>query len=85
MLRSPNLKLNETELIFIIIYGCAYVSTSDQDLTLQRQILRAVGLKLFAQKKRVEAAGKAFLDMLAVFAVFETNLRRERIRLPVRQ
>ncbi len=37
------------------LYGYARVSTSEQDLTLQTQILRVV--KSFAQKKPVEAAG----------------------------
>src|SRR5438309_9713906 len=45
----------------------------------------ARGLALLATLKATEqsidtstAAGKAFLDMLGVFAEFETNLRRER-------
>ena len=43
--------------------------------------LRAKGVALKATEQPVDtgtAAGKAFLDMLAVFAEFETNLRRER-------
>ncbi|EDS6649535.1 recombinase family protein [Salmonella enterica subsp. arizonae] len=122
------------------LYGYARVSTSDQDLTLQTQILRAAGCEIIRAEKasgssrtgrselqllleflrpgdtlmvtRVDrlarsikdlqdivyvlsqqgvtlrateqpvdtrsAAGKAFLDMLGVFAEFETNLRRER-------
>jgi DNA invertase Pin-like site-specific DNA recombinase len=121
-------------------YGYARVSTLDQDLTVQRQALRAAGCSVIrAEKKsgnrrdgrtelqvlldfvqlgdtlvvtRIDrlarslkdlqhivhelknrgvalrateqpvdtgtAAGKAFLDMLGVFAEFETNLRRER-------
>jgi DNA invertase Pin-like site-specific DNA recombinase len=121
-------------------YGYARVSTLDQDLTVQRRALRAVGCSVIrAEKKsgnrrdgrtelqvlldfvqpgdtlvvtRIDrlarslkdlqdivhelkgrgvalrateqpvdtstAAGKAFLDMLGVFAEFETNLRRER-------
>jgi len=121
-------------------YGYARVSTFDQDLTVQRQALRAAGcaviraekasgsrrdgrtelqvlldfvqpgdtlvvtridrlarslkdledivnelksrgVALRATKQSVDtatAAGKAFLDMLGVFAEFETNLRRER-------
>jgi DNA invertase Pin-like site-specific DNA recombinase len=121
-------------------YGYARVSTIDQDLTLQRQALRAArcsvvraekasgsrrdgrtelqvlldfvqpgdtlvvtridrlarslkdlqdivnelknrGVALRATEQPVDtstAAGKAFLDMLGVFAEFETNLRRER-------
>ncbi len=121
-------------------YGYARVSTIDQDLTVQRQALRAAGCSVVRAEKasgsrrdgrtelqvlldfvqsgdtlvvtRIDrlarslkdlqdivhelksrgvalrateqpvdtstAAGKAFLDMLGVFAEFETNLRRER-------
>src|ERR1700712_5277737 len=121
-------------------YGYARVITLDQDLTLQRQALRAAGCGVIRAEKasgsrrdgrtelqvlldfvqpgdtlvvtRIDrlarsmkdlqdivhelkgrgvalrateqpvdtgtAAGKAFLDMLGVFAEFETNLRRER-------
>ena len=43
--------------------------------------LKAKGITLKATEQPVDtgtAAGKAFLDMLGVFAEFETNLRRER-------
>lgn len=43
--------------------------------------LRAKGVALVATEQPIDtttAAGKAFLDMLGVFAEFETNLRRER-------
>ncbi len=43
--------------------------------------LKAKGAALKATEQPIDtatAAGKAFLDMLGVFAVFETNLRRER-------
>lgn len=122
------------------IYGYARVSTSDQDLTIQREALLKAGCQLVREEKksgattegrkeldtlldfiragdvlmvtRVDrlarsigdlqdivrmlkakgvslkateqpidtstAAGKAFLDMLGVFAEFETNLRKER-------
>jgi DNA invertase Pin-like site-specific DNA recombinase len=43
--------------------------------------LRAKGVSLKATEQPIDtstAAGKAFLDMLGVFAEFETNLRRER-------
>lgn len=131
---------NETVFIIMALYGYARVSTSDQDLTLQTQNLRAAGCEIIRAEKasgssrtgrselqllleflrpgdtlmvtRVDrlarsikdlqdivyaltlqgvtlrateqpvdtrsAAGKAFLDMLGVFAEFETNLRRER-------
>lgn len=48
--------------------------------TIYRQLL-ARGAQLEATEQPVDtstAAGKAFLDMLGVFAEFETNLRRER-------
>jgi DNA invertase Pin-like site-specific DNA recombinase len=43
--------------------------------------LRARGVALKATEQPINtatSAGKAFLDMLGVFAEFETNLRRER-------
>ena len=43
--------------------------------------LKAKGATLRATEQPIDtstAAGKAFLDMLGVFAEFETNLRRER-------
>ena len=122
------------------VYGYARVSSVDQDLTLQRQSLKAAGCEVIREEKRsgasregrpelatllefvrpgdtlvvtridrlarsigdlqdivrslkakgisirateqpidtATATGKAFLDMLGVFAEFETNLRRER-------
>lgn len=140
VLRFHHLELNETVFIIMALYGYARVSTSDQDLTLQTQNLRAAGCEIIRAEKasgssrtgrselqllleflrpgdtlmvtRVDrlarsikdlqdivyalnqqgvtlrateqpvdtrsAAGKAFLDMLGVFAEFETNLRRER-------
>jgi DNA invertase Pin-like site-specific DNA recombinase len=45
--------------------------------------LKAKGVALKATEQPIDtgtAAGKAFLDMLGVFAEFETNLRRERQR-----
>ena len=44
--------------------------------------LRARGITLKATGQPIDtgtAAGKAFLDMLGVFAEFETNLRKERL------
>jgi DNA invertase Pin-like site-specific DNA recombinase len=45
------------------------------------RLLRSKGATLKATEQPIDtstAAGKAFLDMLGVFAEFETNLRRER-------
>lgn len=45
------------------------------------RILKLKGASLKATEQHIDtstAAGKAFLDMLGVFAEFETNLRRER-------
>jgi DNA invertase Pin-like site-specific DNA recombinase len=39
---------------------------------------RGAALKATEQPIHTTAAGKCFLDMLGVFAEFETNLRRER-------
>jgi DNA invertase Pin-like site-specific DNA recombinase len=123
-----------------VIYGYARVSSTDQDLTAQREVLNSAGCTIIREEKasgtstrgrdelalllefirkgdvlvvtRIDrlarsigdlqdivralkakdatlkateqpidtstAAGKAFLDMLGVFAEFETNLRRER-------
>lgn len=51
------------------------------DLQVIVQELKAKGVSLRATEQPIDtgtAAGKAFLDMLGVFAEFETNLRRER-------
>jgi DNA invertase Pin-like site-specific DNA recombinase len=51
------------------------------DLQVIVRDLRAKGAALVCTEQPVDtttAAGKAFLDMLGVFAEFETNLRRER-------
>ena len=51
------------------------------DLQTIVQTLRAKGVSLQCTEQPVDtstAAGKAFLDMLGVFAELETNLRRER-------
>jgi hypothetical protein len=65
-------------------------ATPPHDIDLARSIgdlqdivreLRAKGVKLKATEQPIDTstpAGKAFLDMLGVFAEFETNLRRER-------
>lgn len=50
--------------------------------------LKAKGVHLKATEQPIDtsnAAGKAFLDMLGVFAEFETNLRKERQMEGIRQ
>ena len=52
-----------------------------RDLQVIVDRLKTKGAHLFATEQPVDtstAAGKAFFDMLGVFAEFETNLRRER-------
>jgi DNA invertase Pin-like site-specific DNA recombinase len=56
-------------------------STQHRDLQDIVRELRAKGVTLKATEQPIDTgtpAGKAFLDMLGVFAEFETNLRRER-------
>ena len=57
------------------------LARSVRDLQDIVQELKGKGIALKATEQPVDtgtAAGKAFLDMLGVFAEFETNLRRER-------
>jgi DNA invertase Pin-like site-specific DNA recombinase len=57
------------------------LARSLRDLQVIVDRLKAKGAHLFATEQPVDtstAAGKAFFDMLGVFAEFETNLRRER-------
>jgi len=60
---------------------CDRLARSVKDLQDIVHELKARGVKLKATEQPVDtgtAAGKAFLDMLGVFAEFETNLRKER-------
>ncbi|QUS59198.1 recombinase family protein [Pseudovibrio brasiliensis] len=57
------------------------LARSMHDLQVIVQKLQDKGAHLYATEQPVDtstAAGKAFFDMLGVFAEFETNLRRER-------
>jgi DNA invertase Pin-like site-specific DNA recombinase len=57
------------------------LARSISDLQTIMQTIKAKGATLACTEQPVDtstAAGKAFLDMLGVFAEFETNLRRER-------
>lgn len=57
------------------------LARSLRDLQIIADKLKEKGAHLFATEQPVDtstAAGKAFFDMLGVFAEFETNLRRER-------
>lgn len=57
------------------------LARSLHDLQVIARILQEKGAYLYATEQPIDtssAAGKAFFDMLGVFAEFETNLRRER-------
>lgn len=57
------------------------LARSMHDLQVIARRLQDKGAHLFATEQPIDtstAAGKAFFDMLGVFAEFETNLRRER-------
>ena len=57
------------------------LARSIADLQKIVEVLKSKGIALQATEQPIDtssAAGKAFLDMLGVFAEFETNLRRER-------
>ncbi|RUX19162.1 recombinase family protein, partial [Mesorhizobium sp. M2A.F.Ca.ET.042.01.1.1] len=57
------------------------LARSLRDLQVIVDKLKTKGAHLFATEQPVDtstAAGKAFFDMLGIFAEFETNLRRER-------
>jgi DNA invertase Pin-like site-specific DNA recombinase len=66
-------------------FGCRATSlwspAASGDLQDMVRAVRARGALLEATEQPIDtstAAGKCFLDMLGVFAEFETNLRRER-------
>lgn len=82
-----------TELETVLAFlqpGCTLVVTrvdrlarSIADLQTIVATIRAKGASLVCTEQPIDtstAAGKCFLDMLGVFAEFETNLRRERQR-----
>jgi len=63
------------------------LARSMKDLQDIVQELKGRGIALKATEQPIDtstAAGKAFLDMLGVFAEFETNLRRRTYRSPTR-
>lgn len=65
----------------LIVTRIDRLARSIADLQLIVRQLRERGAMLRATEQPIDtstAAGKAFLDMLGVFAEFETNLRRER-------
>jgi DNA invertase Pin-like site-specific DNA recombinase len=65
----------------VIITRIDRLARSMRDLQNIVQELKEKGVALKATEQPIDtgsAAGKAFLDMLGVFAEFETNLRRER-------
>ena len=65
----------------LMVHALTVVARSIGDLQDIVRALKAKGAALKATEQPIDtctAAGKAFLDMLGVFAEFETNLRRER-------
>lgn len=65
----------------LVITRIDRLARSMLDLQMIVHELKAKGVTLKATEQPIDtssAAGKAFLDMLGVFAEFETNLRRER-------
>src|ERR1700724_4868728 len=67
--------------VTLMVTGVDRLARSIKDLQDIVHELRAAGVTLRATEQPIDtssAAGKAFLDMLGVFAEFETNLRRER-------
>lgn len=68
-LRFHHLALNETVFIILALYGYARVSTSDQDLTLQTQILRAAGCEIIRAEKGSgnSRSGRSELQLLLAF------------------
>ncbi|GLS33791.1 Site-specific DNA recombinase [Mesorhizobium albiziae] len=82
-------KRSELKLLFdflragdtLVITRIDRLARSVGDLQVIVRQLREKGVALQATEQPIDtgtAAGKAFLDMLGVFAEFETNLRRER-------
>jgi DNA invertase Pin-like site-specific DNA recombinase len=65
----------------LVITRIDRLARSVKDLQDIVHLLRARGVTLKATEQPIDtstAAGKCFLDMLSVFAEFETNLRKER-------
>ena len=66
---------------YLVVTRIDHLARSLKDLQIIVDRLKAKGAHLYAIEQPVDtstATGKAFFDMLGVFAEFETNLRRER-------
>ena len=66
---------------YLVVTCIDRLARSLKDLQIIVDRLKAKGANLYAIEQPVDtstATGKAFFDMLGVFAEFETNLRRER-------
>ncbi len=66
---------------YLIVTRIDRLARSLKDLQIIVDLLKSKGAHLVAIEQPVDtstATGKAFFDMLCVFAEFETNLRRER-------
>lgn len=76
-IRSSNSSARDT----LVVTRVDRLARSIGDLQDIVRTLKAKGARLKATEQPIDtgtAAGKAFLDMLGVFAEFETSLRRER-------
>ncbi len=65
----------------LVVWKLDRLARSMADLTRIMELLKEKGAALEILDQKIDtstAAGKAFLQMLGVFAEFETNLRRER-------
>jgi DNA invertase Pin-like site-specific DNA recombinase len=66
---------------YLVVTRIDRLARSLKDLQIIVERLKSKGAHLYAIEQPVDtstATGKAFFDMLGVFAEFETNLRRER-------
>lgn len=75
VLRFHHLEFTETVFIIMALYGYARISTSEQDLTLQTQTLRAAGCEIIRAEKASGSSrtGRSELQLLLEFMVRRFN------------